>query len=78
MCGTKIFMKTFVEIVIPTMLYQCLLMSDGYSFVNANIPSHTSSLKTGPNKDPIKYPRFPPKNIGIKPMLMNFAMNANF
>lgn len=77
MCGTKIFMKTFVVIVIPTMLYHFLLMSDGYSFVNANIPNHTS-LKPGVKRDPIKYPRFPPKNIGIKPMLMNFAMNANF
>lgn len=77
MCGTKIFMKTFVVIVIPTISYHFLLMSDGYSFVNANIPNHIS-LKPGPKIVPKKNPKFPPKNIGIKPMLMNFAMNANF
>lgn len=77
MCGTKIFMKTFVVIVIPTMLYQCLLMSYGYS-CELKIFNHTLSLKPEPKREPIKYPRFPPKNIGIKPMLMNFAMNANF
>lgn len=77
MCGTKILVKTFAVIGIPTMLYQCLLMSYGY-LLELKIASHTLSLKPGVKREPIKNPRFPPKNIGIKPMLMNFAMNANF